>query len=122
LCLVVGLSIDYEVHLAEGYYYSTKKHRRSRVKQLLGEVGISVFSGAMTTLGAATFMLFATLQFYLQFGVFMFCTIGFSILFGLAFFTTTLALLGPQNDCGSITPLWKKIRSCCSAICQKKEN
>ncbi|XP_064642213.1 uncharacterized protein LOC135496682 [Lineus longissimus] len=122
LCIVVGLSIDYEVHLAEGFYYSNKTCRRKRVKQLLGEVGISVLSGAMTTLGAATFMLFAELQFYLQFGVFMFCTIGFSILFGLAFFTTTLALLGPQNDCGSLSPIWKKMKSCCGVTCEKKEN
>ena len=44
------------------------------------------------------FLLAAKIVFFFQFGIFMFCTIGFSILFSLLFFTTALSIPGPQED------------------------
>jgi hypothetical protein len=64
---------------------------------MLKEMGTSVFSGACTTLGASAFMFFAVLRFFMQFGVFMFCTIGFSLLFSLGMFTLLMGLCGPEN-------------------------
>ena len=66
LCLVVGLSVDYVVHLAEGYHLSVRKDRLGRTQDMLERLGISVLSGAATTLGAAFFMMFAKIQFFLQ--------------------------------------------------------
>ncbi|XP_013386010.1 uncharacterized protein LOC106155638 [Lingula anatina] len=105
LCLVVGLAVDYVVHLAEGYHLSPHRDRLGRVRDMLDHVGISVLSGATTTLGASIFMMFAEIQFYVQFGIFIFSVIGFSILFSLLFFTTLLAIAGPQGDTGSLAPL-----------------
>ncbi|XP_074657388.1 protein dispatched homolog 1-like [Tubulanus polymorphus] len=98
MCLVVGLSIDYCVHLAEGYHHSLFRQRLHRLRDTLERVGVSVLSGAATTLGASVFMLFAKIQFFVQFGIFMFCTIGFSILFSLFFFVSLLAIFGPENE------------------------
>jgi hypothetical protein len=65
---------------------------------MLEEMGTSVFSGACTTLGASSFMFFATLQFFMQFGVFMFCTIGFSLLFSLGLFDDAPRVVhAPEN-------------------------
>ena len=109
MCMVVGLSVDYVVHLAEGYYMSAHSDRMSRVRDMLEEVGISVFSGACTTLGASLFMLFAQILFIIKFGIIMFCTIGFSIIFSLGFFTTIMGIIGPSGKSGDIKELCTKI-------------
>ncbi|KAK3092390.1 hypothetical protein FSP39_002236 [Pinctada imbricata] len=102
MCLVVGLAVDYVVHLAEGYHLSLHKDRLSRTRDMLEEMGMSVFSGACTTLGASLFMFLSQVQFFLQFGIFVFCTIGFSIFFSLGLFTILMGLIGPQNEIGDL--------------------
>ena len=113
LVLVVGLSVDYVVHLAEGYSRSLHTDRLGRLHDMLEEVGISVASGAFTTLGASFFLLFAQILFFTQFGVFMFSTIGLSLLFACIFFSTLMGIIGPQNEVGSLKPLYRAIAKCC---------
>ncbi|CAH1777269.1 unnamed protein product [Owenia fusiformis] len=110
LVLVVGLSVDYVVHMAEGYSRSPKRDRLGRVHSMLEEVGVSVISGSITTLGASVFMFFAEILFFTQFGIFIFSTIGFSLIYALGFFTVGLVLLGPQNDFGSIMPIARRLK------------
>ncbi|CAH1792445.1 unnamed protein product [Owenia fusiformis] len=112
LVLIVGLSVDYVVHLAEGYSRSPHKDRLGRVHSMLEEVGVSVLSGSITTLGASFFILLAEILFFTQFGIIMFSTIGFSVMYALGFFTVLLVLLGPQNEFGSIMPLARKLKCC----------
>jgi len=111
--LVVGLAVDYVVHLAEGYNLSLHKDRLNRTRDMLKEMGISVFSGACTTLGASAFMFFAVLRFFMQFGVFLFCTIGFSVLFSLGMFTLLMGLCGPENNIGCLKTLFAKLTDKC---------
>jgi predicted RND superfamily exporter protein len=110
LTLVVGLAVDYVVHLAEGYMELKHETRDVKVKHTLTHVGISVLSGACTTLGASIFLLAAKILFFFQFGIFIFCTIGFSILYSLFFFPTVMALVGPEGEHGSIMPAVRWIR------------
>ncbi|XP_070577305.1 protein dispatched homolog 1-like isoform X2 [Ptychodera flava] len=106
LSLIVGLAVDYVVHLAEGYHLSPKEDRLGRLHDMLEHVGVSVVSGATTTLGASMFMLFAQIKFFMQFGIFMFSTIGFSLLFSLGLFTTMLGIMGPQGRTGSLVVIY----------------
>ena len=119
--MVVGLSVDYVVHLAEAYRMSTSYRRHDRVKDMLQSMGLSVISGAVTTIGAAVFMLFAQIQFFFQFGIFIISTIGTSLIFSLIGFTTFMSLCGPQGETGS---LMKAARECKLCICgsQAKRN
>lgn len=110
LTLVVGLAVDYVVHLAEGYVTCLEQSRHARVRHTLGHVGISVLSGAFTTLGAAVFMFAAKILFFFQFGIFIFCTIAFSLLFSLFFFVTLLDLIGPEGNTGSLNPLYQYLK------------
>ncbi|CAD5126925.1 DgyrCDS14939 [Dimorphilus gyrociliatus] len=112
--LVVGLAVDYIVHLAEGYSRSVYKSREERVKDMLTQVGVSVLSGASTTLGASFFLLLGDLLFFVEFGAFMFATIGFSIVWALGFFSTILGMFGPQNNFGSLKPVYSWIISRCN--------
>lgn len=54
ICTVIciGLSVDYVVHLAQDYIHSGQKHRSSKMKQAYTEMGVSIFSGTITTFGA----------------------------------------------------------------------
>ena len=119
LVLVVGLSIDYVVHLAEGYRRSSHTDRLGRTHDMLQEIGVSVLSGAITTLGASAFLLFAQIVFFVQFGLFMFLTIMFSIAYALVMFTTFMALAGPENETGSLAPLYDWISRCYKRIRNK---
>lgn len=113
MCIVVGLAVDYVVHLAEGYHLSLHKDRLNRTRDMLEEMATSVFSGACTTLGASCFMFFAMVQFFLQFGIFLFCTIGFSLFFSLGLFTLLMGMLGPENNTGCLKTLFAKCRNKC---------
>ncbi len=88
LGLVVGLSVDYVVHLAEAYRTSPSSSRDGRVRSMLESMGLSVLSGAITTFGGAIFMLFSKIKFLYQFGIFVMSTVGISLLFSFFFFTT----------------------------------
>ena len=103
LTLVVGLAVDYVVHLADGYVQSRHHLRHDKVHDMLSHVGVSVLSGASTTLGASVFMLAARILFFFQFGIFMFSTIGLSVLYALFLFPTILCLFGPEGNRGSFS-------------------
>lgn len=105
------MSVDYVVHLAEGYHLSPHKDRVSRTRDMLEAMGSPVISGACTTLGASAFMFFAQIQFAFQFGTFIFCNIGFSLLFSLGFFTTFMGIFGPENDSGSLKNVYKSCKN-----------
>ncbi|WAR18662.1 DISP1-like protein [Mya arenaria] len=121
MCMVVGLTVDYVVHLAEGYSLSLHKDRRMRVRDMLDEMAVSVFFGAITTLGASLFMFLAQLSFFLQFGIFMFSTIGFSLFFSMGLFVTLMGLVGPEGDTGNLLALFRRVRAWCRSRKGRKE-
>jgi predicted RND superfamily exporter protein len=48
--VLIGFSVDYVVHLANHYGEAAYNGRRQRTKHVLEEIGISIFSGTITTL------------------------------------------------------------------------
>ena len=54
--MVIGFSVDYVVHLAAHYVHSAAVTRFPRTTESVGEMGISIFSGAMTTIGSSAFL------------------------------------------------------------------
>jgi multidrug efflux pump subunit AcrB len=111
LTLIVGLAVDYVVHLAEGYIQSHHSTRSEKVRYALSHVGVSVLSGACSTLGASIFMLAAKVLFFVQFGIFIFATIGFSILYSIFLFPTVMAMIGPEGETGSLLPIARQIKN-----------
>ena len=67
-----------------------------------------ISAGAITTLGASFFMLFAKIVFFKQFGLFVFATIGFAMLFSLFVLMAFYGMCGPQGYTGSFLRLCKK--------------
>jgi len=58
ICIVVliGFSVDYVVHLAADFMHSSKAQRGDKMRQAYREMGISIFSGCLTTAGSGAFL------------------------------------------------------------------
>lgn len=105
LTILVGLSVDYVVHLANCYMEAPFPDRVNRTKSALGEMGITVLGGAITSLGASAMLFACYLVFFKTFGSFMFFTITFSIVWAMGFFMAVMATFGPEGNSGSIVCL-----------------
>lgn len=101
-CMVIGLSIDYTLHLSHAYIHASSATRDGKVVQALTVMGITVIAGAFTTLGSALCMLPCQLTFFLRMCKLIAGTIGFSLLYALFFFMPLLALIGPSGKSKSI--------------------
>ena len=52
----IGLSVDYVVHLSTDYMHSPLKSRNDKMRQAYKQMGISIFSGTLTTFGSGAFL------------------------------------------------------------------
>lgn len=107
IVILIGLAVDYTIHMIDGYSRCPQSTRTERVHYMLEEVGVSVLSGATTTLGASLFLLFAIIYFFLKFGAFVFATIGFAMYHSLFTLPAMLAIVGPNGDDGSLSSLFR---------------
>lgn len=100
--IIIGLSVDYVVHLANSYTESEEKTKEKKTKDMLTVMGVSVLGGGFTTLGAGLFVFGGKLRFFLVMGVLVSSTIGFSMAWSLIFFPVICYLIGPSNDVGNM--------------------
>ena len=54
--VIIGFSVDYTVHLAADYMHSPHSSRSDKMRQAYTEMGVSILSGTITTLGAGAFL------------------------------------------------------------------
>jgi hypothetical protein len=106
ITVLVGLSVDYVVHLANSYIETNPltPHRKERVSNAFGEMGVTVFGGAITSLGASAMLFACYFQTFFKFGGFMFMTILASFLWSNFFFMSVLSLIGPNGSICSFAP------------------
>ena len=110
--MVVGMSVDYVVHLSEAYLHSNKNTRFNRSKRMLGIVGGSVLSGALSTIIGIIWLLPAQIDMFNKFGKTILFLIIISCLFALFPFTAILTSIGPQNNDGNVSICIKNILCC----------
>ena len=68
IVILIGLSVDYVVHLGNAYMESHCPTREARALDALRDMGVSVLAGALTTLGASQFLWPAEVIFFIKFG------------------------------------------------------
>jgi len=102
LVMVIGMSVDYVVHMSDAYLESIHLDRFNRTRFMLGKMGMSVLSGAVTTLGASACMTPAYITFFTKFGWVILLTIAQSLVTALFFFSAQMALFGPEHTVGDI--------------------
>jgi len=103
LVMVIGLSVDYVVHMADAYLEAPAADRFERTKFMLVRMGLAVVNGGVTTLGAAGFMCATYITFFQKFGVVILVTVFQSLVTSLFFFSAMMALVGPQGTFGNIS-------------------
>ena len=127
LTILAGFCVDYIVHFAHSFKECPdRSSRQARAAYAMGHMcarqfhparigpslhltpnagrcrGISVLSGALTSLGASSLLLFCTLQFFFTFGAFFFGTIMLAWLWANFFFIPLLAEVGPEGTTADV--------------------
>jgi hypothetical protein len=105
LIAVVGLAVDYTVHLLHAYN-EQEGTREEKMQGALSTMGISVASGAITTMGAGLMLFQCKIAFFQQYGSFIFLVILLSLLVALTNLPPLILLLGPEGHQGEIAPLY----------------
>jgi len=88
--ILAGFSVDYVIHLAHAYVHA-EGDTEERLTEAFGEMGISVFSGMLTSVVASIPLFFCTLTFFAKFGTFLCLTIAMSWIFANFGFMSLLA-------------------------------
>merc|ERR1712217_527321 len=94
--IVIGLAVDYVIHL--GHMYLEVGHlgyetHAERWKMALINMGVTVLTGAVTTLVAGLSMRFCQMTFFLQMSALISVTIAYSLLYTLFFFMCLLRVV-----------------------------
>jgi len=112
LSILVGTSVDYTVHLTEGYIManriisvdelSKKESRKEHTRMALNHIGVSIFSSALTTLIAAIPLCLTQIQLFAKFGQILAINTGMSIFYTLTVCVSLLSIMGPTRFKSSV--------------------
>lgn len=97
IVVLIGFSVDYVVHLANHYVESAFKSRVMRIGHALKEMGVSILSGAITTLLSGIVLFICTTTLFTKFAIIITCTILLSLTMSLGLFAALCHLIGPTG-------------------------
>jgi hypothetical protein len=97
IAILIGMSVDYVIHLAHAFQHSVFTTRSSRGKSALLSRGGSVVSAAISTLGCCFVLLFCEIQIFPQFAEVVMITIAFSVVCSIGGFMPLVMILGPKK-------------------------
>jgi len=100
--VVIGMSIDYTVHMGNAFTSSKADTRNERVVLTFQRIAVSVLSSAVSTLLAIFLMFFAPNFFFVKFASFLFVTILLSCIYSMTFFPALLCVIGPMGKTGDV--------------------
>jgi len=107
LTILVGLSVDYTIHLANAWVNAQGKTREEKLKEMLTEIGISVFAASVTTFLSAIALFTCNVMFFVKFGIFIAFTILLSMIYSFGLFTVLVSIVGPVDNDNDIKKLQK---------------
>lgn len=100
--ILIGLAVDYVVHLSSDYSHSVKPTRNLRIQQAYTEMGVSIFSGTITTFGCGVALFGGKLITFQKFAVIITSTIAISFCSSMLLFGALCHVIGPQKNFGDI--------------------
>eukprot|EP00730_Choanoeca_flexa_P014445 TRINITY_DN6321_c0_g1_i3.p1 TRINITY_DN6321_c0_g1~~TRINITY_DN6321_c0_g1_i3.p1 ORF type:complete len:1019 (+),score=305.40 TRINITY_DN6321_c0_g1_i3:108-3164(+) len=109
MTILVGLAVDYVIHMAQAYRESRFHARFDRVRDALTVMGISVLSASITSMLSALVLVFTYIIFFQKFGTFILLTILMSTLWAFGFFMAMLSIMGNQTHHNDWRWIWNKI-------------
>jgi len=112
--MVIGLAVDYTIHLGHMYDHATKvgvHNRLDKVMYAADKMCLTVVAGAITTAGAGLFMFACQSTFFGKMATLISGTVFWSLAYSLLFFMPLLSLCGPEEGFGRIDVFFQRIRS-----------
>ncbi|XP_025033533.1 protein dispatched homolog 3 [Python bivittatus] len=120
LSILVGSSVDYCVHLVEGFLLAGEtlpphlaedpsSSRQWRTVESVRQVGVAVVSSAVTTVIATIPLFFCIIAPFAKFGKIVALNTGLSILYTLTVSTALLSIMGPPSFTRSRTSFLKAL-------------
>jgi len=101
--VVVGLSVDYALHLThciqEGASVGLQS-RELRMRYGLTAIGGTIVAASVTTMACGLCMLWGLTSFVFKFGILIIITIVYSFLYTFGLFVSLMLLVGPQDQVG----------------------
>ena len=97
--IFVGMSVDYSLHLGHAFHSAIAKSRKSKIRDALTTLGVSILGGAVTTGGAAVFLLFCKIYLFVQLGVMMLMNTLTAFAYTLFGLCALLVIAGPVKSC-----------------------
>ena len=110
---IIGYSVDYVVHLAAHYVHSAALTRHARTTESIGEMGVSILGGALTTCGSASFLFLCHLEFFRKFAFMITTTAALALLFSVVYFVALSHSFGPEGNSGNMN---KTTRQCLKSL------
>lgn len=108
MVILIGLSVDYVIHLASDYKHSAHESRYDKMKQAYSEMGVSIMSGTITTLGCGSALFGGQMVTFQKFAVIISSTISISFICSMLLFGAFCHVLGPQGGFGNVDKCIKK--------------
>ena len=107
--ILIGLSVDYGIHLGNAYVESPPeiKTRRDKTRYALRTMGVSIVSSAITTTISGSILWLCTLAFFSKFAFLITSTMFFAVCWSLCFIPLVLMELGPEDDDWKIQTLYR---------------
>ena len=112
IVMIIGFAVDYVVHLAAHYVHTPTQIRYERATDSISTMGVSIFSGAVTTFGSGVFLFGGKIVFFQKFAIIITATVFFSAMYAFIY------SVGPEYKQGNIPQMWRK----CSGKCRVKTN
>lgn len=97
IVILIGLAVDYVIHLAHVYANSVLESRHEKMKQAFLEMGVSILSGTITTLGCGIALFGGRTITFRKFAVIITSTIIFSFLSAMLLFGAMCHIIGPER-------------------------
>jgi len=97
LVILIGFSVDYVVHFSHAYIHSDYASRNDKMTHSYREMGVSILSGCLTTLGCASFLFGGTITLFYQFAYILSITVITSILIAIFTFGAMCHAFGPEE-------------------------
>lgn len=109
--VVLGIAVDYIVHMSTAYSSSKKQLREEKISESLRRMGVSIIGGGITTFGAGLFLLPCTVSLFWKMGTLLIVAVIASLAYSLLFFSALCFFYGPEGEQGDLKALYAKILS-----------
>jgi predicted RND superfamily exporter protein len=117
--LVVGLSVDYCLHLGHAYNHAGEgdksdlahkpvTDRLARMRSALVSIGPSVVSAAITTIASMCVLIACDIHVFQEIGIIVSSTLVLGIYFSMCVFSALCMIWGPEHEQGNIVAGMKR--------------